>query len=186
MAGVNLALKENKKLFESAQDNFFSSTVEKHCIFISYQRKDEAFAEAVANYIMKVDLNVYFDLNDGELLKAKDQNNPDKVNKCILNGLSVSQNILVLLSNTTMSSVWVPFEIGYGYAREKNISILKHRETVDVEMPTYLRTIDTIGSLDMLAEYLLSKSKVPIPMFTKLNSYILFYGEDPIEQFLKI
>lgn len=185
MAGKNLALKSNRPLFESSRKSFSSSS-SAPCIFISYQRKDEAFAVAVADYIVKVDLDVYFDLNDGELLKAKDQNDSNKVNECIQDGLSVSQYILVLLSNTTMSSVWVPFEIGYGYAKEKHITILKHRSTADIEIPTYLRTIDTIGSLDLFAEYLISKSIFPGPIFTKLNPYIKFYGPDPIKQFLEI
>lgn len=171
MAGVNLALKEHTNLFESAKEKSFSSTSDKPCIFISYQRSDEKFAKEVADYILNDEysnLDVYFDLNDNKLNYAQKNGIFKGINQCILNGLTVSQYMIVVLSNSTMVSYWVPFEIGVGYGQVKEIIILNHKN-VGTSLPSYIKTLENISSKRELDNYLKSKSS-KLRKFTELYS----------------
>ncbi len=108
------------------------------CIFISYQRKDEEFASAVADYIKEHQMDVFFDLEDINLKKS---NSPELVTNSIKAGLNKSNFMLVIVSPTTYESPWVPFEIGYAYDNMgTKMKILKHRDLPIQGLPDYLKT----------------------------------------------
>jgi pyrimidine deaminase RibD-like protein len=58
------------------------------CVFISYQKKDKAAAEKVAEYLQNAGIDIYFDRYDTELRIHHQANNPQKVTAAICNGIN--------------------------------------------------------------------------------------------------
>ena len=81
------------------------------CIFISHNRKDKEAAKAIADYILKAGIHIYFDEYDTSI----DLTNPDSVVTAIKTGIRRSSHMLCLLSYNAMESKWMPWEIGFGY-----------------------------------------------------------------------
>lgn len=122
------------------------------CVFISYQRKDEDFASAVADYIKDHQIDVFFDLEDINLKKS---HSPERVTNSIKEGLNKSNFMLVIVSPTTYESPWVPFEIGYAYDHMgAKMKILKHRNLPESGLPDYLKTKDLLHGFQSLNSFL--------------------------------
>jgi hypothetical protein len=159
MYGINRALKEqtlNKawRLLESLSDN------EVPCIFISYQRADQDYASEVAKYILSNQLDVYFDLEDNDLKYTHQTSNPSSVINAIKNGLNKSQYMIVIVSPTTYSSPWVPFEVGYAYdKKEDKMKILRHKGIAKISMPAYLKVKEVLNGTASLDRFLSSIRK---------------------------
>lgn len=118
------------------------------CVFISYQREDEKYAKEISDFIRSSEIDVYFDLNDLNLIKMT---NPNKVTEAILKGLNSSDYMIVIVSPTTSDSPWVPFEIGYAFDRmEDKMKILRHKEIDKNNIPDYMRTRDILQGFKSL------------------------------------
>lgn len=126
------------------------------CVFISYQRTDERYATEVSEYIMSKGINVFFDLNDSSLKFYNQNNKPREVTNSIKNGIGESDYMIVIVSPTTMNSVWVPFEIGYAYENMvgDKLVCLRHKDIVSRTLPQFLRTKQILEGFSELAEYL--------------------------------
>ncbi len=85
------------------------------CLFISHQQRDKIAAQKIADYLIRAGINVYFDEYDNDLKIHHQSKNAAAVTNSIRVGINNSSHMLVLISPNTMSSTWVPFEVGYGY-----------------------------------------------------------------------
>jgi len=154
MEGINRALKIqsiNKaiRILESI------SNEEVPCIFISYQRKDQDYASEVADYIKSKQLDVYFDLEDNDLKLANQTLNPADVTDAIKKGLNQSQYMIVIVSPTTYSSPWVPFEVGYAYdKKDEKLKILRHKGISKNSIPAYLKVKEVLKGTFSLNNFL--------------------------------
>lgn len=119
------------------------------CVFISHQRNDKTVAKAIADYILKAGVDVYFDEYDTSI----DINNPKSVVKAIQNGIRRSTHMLCLLSNNAMQSKWMPWEIGYGYDRTDLVG-LTVKEISESTLPEYLQIIPILRGTKSLNEFL--------------------------------
>lgn len=148
MKGINRAekgIKESRLYTESKDKNT-------PCIFISYQRKDEEFVEKVVDFIKEQSIDVYFDLEDIKLAK---QNDPKMVTNAITKGLNESNYMVVVTSENTYKSPWVPFEIGYAYvSMGNNLKMLKHKNQSKV--PDYLKVKELMNNFADLRIFLQS------------------------------
>jgi len=145
--GKNRALFKNT-YFEKASIN------SERCIFLSHATKDKDAVREIGEYIMKAGVDIYLDEKDSNLLAAiRLANNHDAVTACIENGLSRSTDILVIVSQDTRYSWWVPFEIGYGKKSEVEIATLL-LEDVGSDIPSYLKITKLIGDIRGLNNYL--------------------------------
>lgn len=81
------------------------------CIFISHQQKDKEAAKKIADYFINAGIDVY----DTDLKYNHQISNAKAVTDSIRKGINNSSHMLVIVSPNTLSSTWVPFEIGYGY-----------------------------------------------------------------------
>lgn len=126
------------------------------CVFISYQRADEIYAARVAEYITSKGINVFFDLKDRSLKFFNQTNRPKEVTNSIKKGIEDSDYMIVIVSPTTMNSVWVPFEVGYAYENmfKDKMVCLRHKDIVSSTLPHYLRTKQVLEGFSDLAEYL--------------------------------
>jgi len=116
------------------------------CVFISYQNSDQAAATKVANYLLSIGINVYFDKYDGDLKRENQKSSPSKVTESLCKGINNSSHMLVIVSPTTVISKWVPFEIGYGYDKTE-LYVLCLKGIPKGTLPEYIRTAKIIRDL---------------------------------------
>lgn len=154
--GVNIA--------ESIQhSNNFYASIRKPIVFLSHKSEDKKFVEAIGEYLMKAGIDIYLDKNDFKLQSAVAMEDPKKITECIQEGISKSDYILCFVSNKTINSWWVPYEIGYGKKANKKISTLV-KSNVEY-IPDFLKIepiIDNIEDINVYIKRILDKYNVPL------------------------
>ncbi len=152
--GKNLAEASNRSVFAARKTS--TSTLEV-CIFISHISIDKMYAIEIAKYIMAAGYDVYIDIKDDELQQAVRDGNPYKVTECIEEGISGCSHLLCLVSNATVNSWWVPYEIGFGKKGNKQIATLTIKDTNNI--PDYLKVTQLLRGTRSLNNYLLNIKK---------------------------
>ncbi len=127
-----------------ARNRFYSLVEQRHlntkeCIFISHQKDDSKVAKAIADYIIKAGIDVYFDEYDSSI-KLGD---PHSVVNAIKAGIRNSTRMLCLLTENSMKSKWMPWEIGYGYDRTTVVGLTDKNISKTV-LPEYLQIVSII------------------------------------------
>lgn len=148
--GINRALDNVHKTFNERY-----ASIEKPCIFLSHRSLDKDMVEDIGKYIMNKGIDIYFDKYDKNLQKADAQGNDEATTKCIQEGLKESTHVMCLLSPVTVTSWWVPYEIGYGENIAKDIFSLKLAELKKEYIPAYLRIRECLMGWSELDEYLM-------------------------------
>ena len=154
--GINIA--ENTQIINKS----FSSK-QKPVVFLSHKSEDKAFVESIGEYLMKAGINIYLDKNDFKLQSAVSNEDPQKITECIQEGIAKSDYILCFVSNKTVNSWWVPYEIGYGKKSNKEIATLV-REDVSY-IPDFLKIeeiIDSIDDINMYIKKITANNKIPL------------------------
>jgi hypothetical protein len=147
MAGVNRAFTESRHLSKG------TASGANPCIFLSHISVDKASATAVGNYITsRGDIDIYLDVNDVDLQDAVSKGNPAGITRFIERGLSKSSHIMCLVSASTVSSWWVPYELGFAKNAGKQLSTLKLKG--EVPLPAFLEIGDVIRGTKSLNDYL--------------------------------
>ena len=144
-----------------------------NCVFISHQKKDSSAARKVADYLENAGIDVYFDEYDNELRISHQSGNPKDVTKAILTGINNSSHMLVIVSLNTLSSTWVPFEIGYGYDKTE-LGVLCLKGIPKGSLPEYVRTapiIRDIYDLNNLIGRLTGKQSQVLLESKKMSDY---------------
>ncbi|MBL0588922.1 toll/interleukin-1 receptor domain-containing protein [Aeromonas veronii] len=136
MAGINRA--RPKLIAEAYMFNKSTSSYgEKPCIFLSHNSADKEHAITIGDYIMKfADVDVYLDIYDDELQRAAEKQDAHAITTLIERGIANSTHTMCLVSENTVKSWWVPFELGYAKKSEKEICSLKLKG--DITLPEYL------------------------------------------------
>lgn len=116
------------------------------CVFISYQKDDKDDAIKVADYLMSIGIDVYIDRYDAELKIHHQNNNPKAVTESICKGINNSSHMLTIVSQSTLYSTWVPFEIGYGYDKTE-LCVLCLKDIPKGKLPEYVRTSKIIRDI---------------------------------------
>ena len=140
------------------------------CVFISHQKQDRVQAKKVADYLIQVDIDVYFDEYDEELRLQHQENNPRLVTNSILKGINNSSHMLVIVSPNTIKSEWVPFEIGYGYEKIE-LSVMCLKGIPKGGLPEYIRTAKIIRDLYDLDALIRNLSKSNITLLTEKRKF---------------
>jgi hypothetical protein len=144
--------------FES-RSKFLATDI--RCVFISHQKADREAAKKIADFLLGLDIDVYFDEYDSNLKFKYQEQNPKFVTRAILDGINNSSHMLVVVSPNTLSSKWVPFEIGYGYEKT-DLKVLCLKGIPVGTLPEYLRAVDVVRDIDDLnnvATFLSRKNK---------------------------
>ncbi len=155
MAGKNLAQSQLRTFQEYSTISFYAG---KKSIFISHQKADSEYCRKVAQYIMDADFDVYFDENDNDLRLKREADDPKGVTDCILKGINNSHFMLCVVSKNTLSSTWVPFEVGFGYDKIE-LGILTLEGINKSVLPQYAHSAKfIIDNVDDLNSFLATKS----------------------------
>lgn len=150
MPGINRALIEgyDRILYE----NKVTQNSSKVCVFISHKSSDMDAAEAVAKYLMANNIDVYLDKMDIDLQNKTKEMDAQGIVDSINKALKCSTHILVLVSDQTKESWWVPYEVGYSKKGKKKIASALLVGYVD-GFPDYLKIEETIKSPDEFKLY---------------------------------
>ena len=163
MAGINRALTDgyNRIIYE----NQVVQNKSKVCVFISHKSSDMNAAEAVAEYLKSNNIDVYLDKMDIDLQKKTKKRDAQGIVDSINEALKCSTHILVLVSDQTKESWWVPYEVGYSKKGKKGIASALLVGYVD-GFPDYLKIEETIKSPDEFKTYAQKLKRLDAPYGT--------------------
>ena len=133
--------------------NLISSSPSNPCVFISHKKEDPDFARHLSEYIMDKGINVYFDENDP--IFAKEHKSPDEVVNAIKLGLEKSTHMIIVLSRNTLGSNWVPWEVGFASAKDKEYRLLRLSDVYG-DIPEFYKVAIILNDYDDLDKYLAS------------------------------
>ncbi|WP_417326571.1 toll/interleukin-1 receptor domain-containing protein [Halarcobacter sp.] len=129
----------------------------KQKIFISHKKEDTKKAEELAIYIKEEhNLEAYVDTLDDNI------NSTNDITDRIVNKLRDSSHMLVIFSEHTQESMWVPFELGVSYEREQGIGVCIWPDADDsISLPEYLDSFPKLKENEDLIKYLDEVKKYP-------------------------
>lgn len=133
MLGKNLANPIYEFVYKSFNASAQNSDV---CIFLSYTSEDRNTVKKIGEYIQNAGFNIYLDIYDDKLQQAVSEGDPIAITKNIEKGLSFSTDVVSIVSEETVGSWWVPYEIGYGKRANKPLATLTLKDTVTI--PAFL------------------------------------------------
>lgn len=114
-------------------------------VFISYERHDEPSATAAYAALRAAKITAYLDLLDPNLKKG------ENATSAILSGVEKCTHLLTIVSQTTKSSWWVPFEVGAATRSAKRITTYRRDSTV---LPDYLTIWPVVNNLRELDRFI--------------------------------
>lgn len=137
------------------------------CIFLSHKKEDKAECRKIAEYFKNAEIDYYLDELDIALQQAASSGDPSKITESIKKGIRESSHMLVVVSEKTYKSHWVPFEIGYGHSAivDKNIgpnaiadkirlSILTLKDISEKSLPDFMQVGNIIRGTKSLNDYI--------------------------------
>jgi len=115
-------------------------------VFVSHKKEDELIAAKIALYLNMADIESYLDILDDQIIE-----DGKKLTNHIIDKISSCTDVIVVLSEKTIFSWWVPFEIGV--AVEKKIPLVNYLSD-NIKMPGYLEYWPRLRSLDDIKKYI--------------------------------
>jgi len=123
-------------------------------IFISHKKEDTNKAEELSRYIENnYGFETYVDTLDIDLNKMI------SITERIVTKLRGSTHLLVIFSEYTKKSMWVPFELGISYERGQGIGVFVNSRYIST--PEYLNEFPELKSESDLDKYLDEVKKYP-------------------------
>ncbi|WP_029523331.1 toll/interleukin-1 receptor domain-containing protein [Persephonella sp. KM09-Lau-8] len=122
-------------------------------IFISHKKEDEKKAIKLSDYIEEnFGFSTYVDVLDDKIHEY------ENVTERIVSQLRNSTHLLVVFSEHTKKSMWVPFELGVAYEREEGIGVYIWPDNPymlpDYDLPEYLEEFPKMKDTYGLNKYL--------------------------------
>ncbi len=181
MPGVNFA-----KSYFSEAIRSQNKQVGNKCVFLSHQKADRDICRKIADYLMAANINVYFDEDDNDLKDALQSQNPHAVTKAICKGIKSSTHMLCVISPNTITSRWVPFEVGYGYD-QTYLGVLTLKGILESSLPDYIKTAKVIvRGTKSLNEFITSTLAGSSLIVMERNNLIKAHsmGSHPLDNYL--
>ena len=154
------------KILWSIKSSTDNSVRERPCVFLSHKREDKDACKRIASYFRDAGIDYYLDEEDNALQQAASISDPIKITESIKAGIRSSSHMMVVVSDKTYKSLWVPFEVGYGHAsildQEKlelyenriKLSVLTLKDIAEKTLPDYLQVGYVIKGTKSLNEYI--------------------------------
>lgn len=118
-------------------------------VFISHKSEDMELADECANILKEKGFDIYLDKYDPYINESQDRA------KRIEAKIELSTDLLVIITENTKSSWWVPFEIGLSTANDIRIVSLVCKNAP--ELPSFIRKwpiIDTVQKWEIYLKQL--------------------------------
>lgn len=123
-------------------------------VFISHKREDTAHASLIAAYLQRNNVICYIDAADSLIQTT------DDLTSLLRQRVKACTHLMAVVSDYTIQSWWVPFEIGIASELERRIT--SYRLSI-VTLPDYLKKwpiLKTQQDLDIFIKYYRSDSMV--------------------------
>jgi hypothetical protein len=143
------------------------SIKERPCVFVSHKKEDKAECRKIAEYFKNAEVDYYLDELDTDLQQASSSGDSYRITESIKKGIRESSHMLVIVSEKTYKSHWVPFEVGYGHAAivDKNVdendkldkirlSILTLKDISEKSLPDFMQVGNIIRGTKSLNDYI--------------------------------
>ncbi|GEM_PF-262841 len=139
------------------------SVEKKPCVFLSHKKEDKPACKKIAEYLSNAGIDYYLDEEDTDLQQAASASDPIKITEAIKQGIKNSTHMLVVISEKTYHSQWVPFEVGYGQAAiidnqtntdKLKLSVLTLKDISEKSLPDFLQIAYIIKGTKSLNEYI--------------------------------
>ena len=121
-------------------------------IFISHKKEDEYTAFGIQQVLENMGIEAYLDILDDTI-----SDNGEKLTKHIRKKLRECSDVIVVLSDNTKRSWWVPFEIGM--ATEKDMPIANYLTSYE-KLPEYLEYWPRLKDQRDVKKYVEVRNKV--------------------------
>ena len=121
-------------------------------IFISHKLQDSATANLIAKELKEIKVDYYLDVLDNSITE-----NGKELTNHIRANLNKCTDIIVVMSNITKFSQWVPFEVGMAAQKDMpTATFLKE----DVSLPDYLQYWHRLKKSTDIREYVSARNDV--------------------------
>ena len=117
----------------------YTSHTEKSDVFLSYQHADQAVALALAVDLDNMNRRVFIDVHDETLLPGQAD-----LDKALVTAINCSNAMIVVVSDATQESWWVPWEIGVSTPSGMPKAMYRPRATCP--LPEYLEKLEALES----------------------------------------
>jgi hypothetical protein len=131
------------------------------CVFLSHKKEDKPACRKIAKYLSQAQIDYYLDEEDRLLQQAVGTEDAQKITESIKKGISESSHMLVVVSEKTYQSQWVPFEIGYGHSSlvdgtndKLKLSILTLKDLSEKDLPSFMQISNIIRGTKSLNKYI--------------------------------
>lgn len=130
-------------------------------IFISHKQQDENYAKEVKQTLTTCGVEAYLDLLDDTI-----SGDGKKLTQHIRSKLRECSDVIVILSDKTRASWWVPFEIGM--ASEKDMPIANYLVSY-IALPEYLEYWPRLKNQSDVKKYVEIRNKVSAEFIKSRN-----------------
>lgn len=120
-------------------------------VFLSHRSADKPLVRELAQVLLALGVDVYFDELDSDLQRYAALNDPQGVVHQIDTGLQRCSHLLGVISERTRGSWWVPYEIGSARNLDKKVGYVILDE-VDW-LPEYMQVSDVLKDRDALLRW---------------------------------
>jgi hypothetical protein len=160
------------ELDESTKLENFSGSGKPPCVFLSHRSSDKSAVKAIGKYITDAGINIYMDIDDEDLQAAVKSNDHTAITLFIERGINASTDLMACISNETLHSCWVPYEIGFGKRANKYLGCLRLNDTP--KLPSYLSIVHRLNGIEDLNGYLknVKKRKNGLHSFSGTLDYV--------------
>lgn len=147
-------------------ESYENKSLNRPCVFLSHKKEDKSACKEISKYMRDAGIDYYLDIEDRGLQYASSINDPIKITESIKKGIRESTHMMVVVSEKTAGSQWVPFEIGYGHAsildqdkltiedNQIKLSVLILKDLAEKELPDYLKVGHLIKGTKSLNSYI--------------------------------
>ena len=168
------------------------------CVFLSHKKEDKPSCRKIAEYLSNAEIDYFLDERDEELQQAVSTGNPTLITERIKEGIRESTHMLVIVSEKTYKSQWVPFEVGYGHSAiidkglEKDkrddkikLSILTLKDVSESELPTFMQVGNILRGTKSLNEYIsMISGKLEKSMINETRIFSNSMSSHPLDNIL--
>ncbi|HEV7333254.1 MAG TPA: toll/interleukin-1 receptor domain-containing protein [Flavisolibacter sp.] len=143
------------------------SIADRPCVFLSHKKEDKPACRRVAEYFQEAEIDYYLDELDETLQQAASSGNVELIIESLKKGIRESTHMLVVVSEKTIESHWVPFEIGYGHAAIVDVSIQENKpqdkiklavltlkDISEIKLPDFMDVAHQVRGIKGLNEYI--------------------------------
>ena len=153
--GPNMArLGVAQRLMPTVLMKAYTTYAQKSDVFVSYRHKDQATAISLAQELSDFNWDVFIDVHD-DTLSPGDNDLDDSLVKAIINAITM----IIVVSDDTQGSWWVPWEIGVATPFGKPRAMYK--PTAVQPLPSYLDKLERLRS-PLLANLWVLRNKFAI------------------------